>query len=261
MQKKFYQKTWFIVVMLIFFFPVGLFLMWKFSDWNKIVKIVITGLFVLGCIGAMSQPPADSPSDNSNKQVVSDDSKQNTKKVTLTPEQQFAKDNGLEQNAADYIIAASSSIGIPVDEITELTKTSDYGYTYNYKGYTIDVCTNEDGTVSDIFSGNVNFILEGNVLCQVQDKIITSEQRTWLITYAKDAVKANLKAPSTAEFPGEILHAEEWTVSRNGSTFQVASYVDAQNSFGAQIRSNFIVEFMWSGDVNNTPMVTNVQIQ
>ena len=41
-QKKFYQKTWFIVLLLILFWPVGLFLMWKYADWSKIAKIVVT---------------------------------------------------------------------------------------------------------------------------------------------------------------------------------------------------------------------------
>ncbi|MFT3952743.1 MAG: DUF4236 domain-containing protein [Oscillospiraceae bacterium] len=44
-------KTWFIVLMLILFFPVGLFLMWKKSSWNIIVKWLITAFFALVTIG------------------------------------------------------------------------------------------------------------------------------------------------------------------------------------------------------------------
>ncbi len=52
---------------------------------------------------------------------------------------------------------------------------------------------------------------------------------------AKRAVLEKLKAPSTAEF-GE--HA----VKDDGPAFTVAGYVDAQNSFGAQIRSQYMVK-------------------
>ena len=48
---KFYQKSWFIVLALIFFWPLGVFLMWKYSKWNKIVKIIISILCVLSLIG------------------------------------------------------------------------------------------------------------------------------------------------------------------------------------------------------------------
>ena len=34
-----YKRTWFIVVMLIYVFPVGLFLMWKYTNWKQWVKI------------------------------------------------------------------------------------------------------------------------------------------------------------------------------------------------------------------------------
>ncbi len=37
-----YKKTWFIIIMLILFFPIGLFLMWKYSIWGKLIKIVIS---------------------------------------------------------------------------------------------------------------------------------------------------------------------------------------------------------------------------
>lgn len=45
--KKWYEKTGWIIVLLILFFPVGLFLMWKYTEWNKKVKWGITGLFAI----------------------------------------------------------------------------------------------------------------------------------------------------------------------------------------------------------------------
>lgn len=42
MSQKWYEKNIAIILFLIFFFPIGLFLMWKYSRWNKVAKIVIS---------------------------------------------------------------------------------------------------------------------------------------------------------------------------------------------------------------------------
>ena len=47
---KIYEKNWFIILMLVVFFPVGLFLMWKNAKWHKTVKIIISVLFAAAVI-------------------------------------------------------------------------------------------------------------------------------------------------------------------------------------------------------------------
>ena len=42
-----YKRTWFIVVMLIYVFPVGLFLMWKYTNWKQWVKIAVTAVIAI----------------------------------------------------------------------------------------------------------------------------------------------------------------------------------------------------------------------
>lgn len=44
---KWYEKTWATILFLIFFFPVGLYLMWRYRNWNKVIKCIITGFFAL----------------------------------------------------------------------------------------------------------------------------------------------------------------------------------------------------------------------
>lgn len=44
--KPLYCRTWFVVLLLLLFFPVGLFLMWKYTSWHKAVKIIVTA-----CLG------------------------------------------------------------------------------------------------------------------------------------------------------------------------------------------------------------------
>jgi len=55
---------------------------------------------------------------------------------------------------------------------------------------------------------------------------------------AKEAVKNNLKAPSSADFP---LLYENISIQKSGRTYVVKSWVEADNSFGAHIRNNFTV--------------------
>ncbi len=54
--------------------------------------------------------------------------------------------------------------------------------------------------------------------------------------YCQELVKANLKAPASAEFEG-------WTfpkrVDAQNQVYVYDSHVDAQNSFGAKLRTNF----------------------
>ena len=68
-----------------------------------------------------------------------------------------------------------------------------------------------------------------------EDDFGHDEYDAW--TAAKDIVKDKLKSPSTAEF----CKASETTITRNGNTWTIQGYVDAQNSFGATLRNEFTV--------------------
>jgi hypothetical protein len=59
---------------------------------------------------------------------------------------------------------------------------------------------------------------------------------------AKDAITNQLKAPSTASFSSD----PKITDLGNGE-YQISTYVDAQNSFGAKIRSNVTATVKYQG--------------
>ncbi len=66
---------------------------------------------------------------------------------------------------------------------------------------------------------------------------------------AQQILKDYLKAPSTAKFPS----LSEAAIQHLGDTgFQIDSYVDAQNSFGAMLRSKWTVLFLYNGDYVDT---------
>ncbi|EIW19504.1 MULTISPECIES: hypothetical protein [Pelosinus] len=45
-KEKFYQKKWFLWLVIICFFPAGVFLLWKYKHYSKAVRIVITVLII-----------------------------------------------------------------------------------------------------------------------------------------------------------------------------------------------------------------------
>lgn len=60
------------------------------------------------------------------------------------------------------------------------------------------------------------------------------------VTAAQNLVKEQLKSPSTASFPSS---ATAYSVQTDGTYFHVSGYVDAQNSFGAELRQNWTASF------------------
>lgn len=59
---------------------------------------------------------------------------------------------------------------------------------------------------------------------------------------AEKAVKGNLKSPSTAKF----CSVTEATIGCSGNTWVVRGWVDAQNGFGATVRTQFAVTFTFA---------------
>ena len=69
--------------------------------------------------------------------------------------------------------------------------------------------------------------------------------RIMLIVHAENDIESILKAPSTAQF----CKSTEYTVgvNREAGLGLIGGYVDAQNGFGAMIRTDFALEY----DISN----------
>lgn len=66
---KFYEQVWFMWLMLIFFAPVGIFLMWKFhSEMKKNTKIILTVVFVILFVIVIT--PSGSETDNDPESTI-----------------------------------------------------------------------------------------------------------------------------------------------------------------------------------------------
>lgn len=67
---KWYQKTPSVIVFLVLFFPLGLFLMWRYGNWNKKTKWIISGVFLFLLVISLASGDKSS-SQNSAKTATS----------------------------------------------------------------------------------------------------------------------------------------------------------------------------------------------
>lgn len=82
--------------------------------------------------------------------------------------------------------------------------------------------------------------LSGGAEISVTDFVISDNEKPPFINLAKEYVLKGLKAPSTASFPDNSNAI--WDVERFKNVIQVTAWVDAENSFGAMLRNDFIVQ-------------------
>lgn len=121
-----YQKPVGIISMLILFFPVGLFLMWKYTNWNPIAKWVITGIFAILVllVGSENSTPSQTVANTNNS-------------VAETPANEVPV---AEPNTA-VIFDLPALYGKNTKEIREVlgvsTKDIDGYLTYEKEGYTL----------------------------------------------------------------------------------------------------------------------------
>lgn len=87
---------------------------------------------------------------------------------------------------------------------------------------------------SIVYAGN-KLYKKNKVTASLHDYVVTSDEASkWQILCRKKVEKI-LKSPSTAKFPS----ITEWGFGKKKNKIIVQGYVDAQNGFGAEIRSKF----------------------
>lgn len=124
---KWYERNVSIVLLLIFFFPVGLFLMWKYANWKPIAKMIVTALIAIGCIGVILNPApaattATPPTANSTPSIGNDLPSSNT---SSDSENVQLSEDTIKQELKDSIqyykdVVTTELPNIAKDEDTEL---------------------------------------------------------------------------------------------------------------------------------------------
>lgn len=84
----------------------------------------------------------------------------------------------------------------------------------------------------------------------IQRERTYSKIEVWV--YAKELVSRQLKAPASAKWPDDGLfsgvNAEDFVTKIGSNSYEVAAWVDAENSFGALLRKRFECRIAIAGD-------------
>ena len=76
----------------------------------------------------------------------------------------------------------------------------------------------------------------------------SSTNKFMAYSYAEDFVEKQLKSPSTAKYPKVVEKDKHITILGN-NRYEINSWVDSQNSFGATIRTRFSCIIIFDGDM------------
>ena len=205
---KIYEKNWFIILMLVLFFPVGLFLMWKNAKWHKTVKIIISVLFAVMVIFSNGSEES--------KNVETKDTNAEVETVKVDERKELQEKSKTILDSKDYY-------AMNEDErktINELVKKWDDEIDYSFKSEYVD---KKDQYEKDKYYDE-NY--QGTIIANVQEE-----------------VKKQLMSPKSADFPWGF---DEYNITYQGESedglymYSVESYVDAENAFGAEIRSEYM---------------------
>ena len=97
-------------------------------------------------------------------------------------------------------------------------------------------------TLENIFAGIGGIAIVGVILYFVfggsSPSSPSTPSKTMAFVMAKRFVEKQLKSPSTADF---CSYSKNRVRNIDECTFEVSGFVDSQNSFGATLRSNFVV--------------------
>lgn len=158
-----------------------------------------------------------------------------TKLFSSTPEEDFAKTTGVTTEQAKDAIALLKEAGVQYDGPVNDSDKAQHTYYVMDKTYGKTIFNIVDGKIITAWSPQaIKYIANGKVRYQLADVSLTTSEVTEYQVAAEDAVKKQLKAPSTADFTDVVVAKQKGVVTVFGK-------VDAQNSFGAKIRNGFIV--------------------
>lgn len=116
MNEKFYQKTWFCIVMMFCCcFPLGIFLMWKYKKFNQPVRIIISAFFAIMIIISIVNGQTDS---ETKSEIIKSTIEENMNiEETTMPEETTAAESEEEFKASCQEISYKTILRNPDDYI------------------------------------------------------------------------------------------------------------------------------------------------
>lgn len=164
-------------------------------------------------------------------------------------ESKLKKATGITTEQEEQIkkILSESGFGNDIVKI-EHDELLDGAYSKEGKGYRADfrldgnsgvsnvtLYLTKDNNLERIRYNTKNFYENNEIVDNVRNYVILPSEKNEYVRFCTRNIESLLKAPSTAKFP----NISNWRVGKNNGEVIVQSYVDAQNGFGAMIRSQF----------------------
>ncbi|GFN35823.1 hypothetical protein [Tepidimicrobium xylanilyticum] len=151
-----------------------------------------------------------------------------------------------ENNIMKYTNEASIFPMFGITPADTMLKVADTGSALRYESVTdkiddfwIPILNPEEGTIDA-----VKIIYDRTYFGDLPRIAMPISEQSDLQIRCERIIKEILKSPSTAKFP----NINEWYIGKDREKIVVQSYVDAQNSFGAVVRSQFQITFTPTGD-------------
>lgn len=222
----------------------------NFTTKQKTLYTVIGFVIIcaFGAINAASKGPELEKVKVSDLTLYKDQSKE--VKPTLTPKNANTKEmNFINYDVAIISIEDGKIKGIGEGQTSVVCEVIDE-HSNKIKSNTFNVTVNltEEQIAEAKAKASKEAAKAERELQEKRNTISTSESVT-IIDYCKEIINGLLKAPSTAEYPGSWINPTDgWQMAKSNNLVTVKSYVDAQNSFGAMIRSEFIIQAQMQDD-------------
>lgn len=118
---KFYQEKWFCILMLIMFFPVGIYLMFWYKHFNKVARIIITVFFAFSIVICFTDTDSNmeltqNTETTQNQNQIEIDNEELLKQIKVSAEVQNVFDEGKQKvvfavkNESDYVFNGTVSV-------------------------------------------------------------------------------------------------------------------------------------------------------
>lgn len=114
-------------------------------------------------------------------------------------------------------------------------KKGEKGYRITVDGYEVIMYINKANKLYQLKYVDNYLYKKGKAVSKLEDYTFSVNEMTKWQLLCEDKVKSILKSPSTAKFP----NITEWGFGKDKDTITIQGYVDSENGFGAELRSEF----------------------
>lgn len=152
-----------------------------------------------------------------------------------SPEDSMQEETGISKDQAAAAMSILKDVGTTEFGDTSVVNKDKQMFYVNDKKYGRVFFQLKDGAISSVENTDGTVVYaNGAKIIDLKDVALTEEEKAEFQVLAMNAIKAQLKAPASADF-------DNWHIKRSKDGVVIAGTVDAQNSFGAKLRRSFLV--------------------